>query len=131
MTTNERVTLAALIYDRLAVLAGDLTDLPARRCSHVHGAEPLTLRRLEEAAGATVINLAHSHSDDGAVVVAPSMRIVIYTRNGTAEALDYQDECDRRCAYGAGGRRLHSVADAMNAFLARWLHEATTQGHTL
>lgn len=119
------------IYKSLEIMADDLTNLPENRKSKADGFMDLCMDRLGEEHGKTVIALAHYFEQNGDLVCDPDMEIAIYTQEGRAEALTYQDQRHYCRVYDEDGTKDKALADDLNGFLELWLSNLIAQGHSI
>ena len=128
MTTETRTRE---LYKALEMIGDDLTNLPTYRKSKADGFMDLCMDLLSEEPGKTVISLAHYFEQNGDLVCDPDMEIAIYTQDGTAEALSFQDQRRFVRVYDEHGNKDQSLADDLNRFLALWLSNLLVQGHSI
>jgi len=128
---TDHTTQTRELYSRLEMIADDLTDLPAYYKSKSDGFMDLCIERLSEFNGCTVVALAHYFEQNGDLVCDPDMEIAIYTQDGTAEALSFQDQRHFARVYDEHGHKDQALADDLNRFLAFWLSNLLAQGHSI
>lgn len=123
--------LCAANFRRLQTLCEDLNDLPANAKSEVRGYMALCIDRLDDDNEHTRIALAHYFKQNGDLVPAPDMEIVIHKQAGLAEAVTFQNSMIYDEGYEEDGERISAGWPGMQDFLAMWLKNLIEQGHRI
>lgn len=119
------------LYKALEMIGDDLDRLPDYRKSKADGFMDLCMDLLQREPGKSVIALAHYFEQGGDLVCDPDMEIAIYTSDGTAEALSYQDQRSYARVYDEHGRKDNALSNDLNSFLELWLSNLLVQGHSI
>ncbi|QEL56033.1 DUF1249 domain-containing protein [Chromobacterium paludis] len=119
-------------FERLQQLLPNLRTLPPAMKLKAPGFMDLNVDVLAKRGQKLVIALSHYYKhSSGDMIPDPDMTMAVYFANSTVEALSYQDCFGYRRAYREDmSVESPAIQQELNRFLAFWLRNLLSQGHS-
>lgn len=130
---NFSENIHAKIYRRLLDVVPALLTIEHHGKSEVDGLMSLSFDVVQRTSEKLTIALSHYYKHpSGDMIPDPDMMVAVYTNQGMAEALTYQDMYMLTTVYSPDGTRVDVKAKrSLNEFLYTWLRNLIEQGHSI